>query len=551
MEPIWILIAFVVGLNVRQVGLPPLVGFLCAGFVLSAMGVQETKTLKYLADLGIYLLLFSIGLKLDLRGLAKPAVWGVASIHMLVFTVGIGLGVFALTFTGLGLFAKLDFWTSLLVAFALSFSSTVFAVKVLEGRAEMESRHGHEAIGVLIMQDLFAILFLTASMGTLPSPWALLLLGLPLMRLPLKIVFERVGHGELLVLYGLLLVLGAVHLFEVVQVKPDLGALVAGLIMGSHPKSSELAKALLSLKDLFLVAFFMTIGLQGVPTLEQLGVATALLLLLPLKAAMFFWLMTRFKLRARTATLSTLPLSNYSEFGLIVGAVGVKSGWLDPAWLLVAAIAMSFSFICTAPFNAIAHGLFAKYVKPLQRFESEQRLPDDQHINISQPVDVVVIAMGRIGTAAYDLVSERFGDRVIGLDQDPNVVKRHVDQGRQIICGDATDPDFYARFNPASPCRMAIIALQNTPETITIASLLRSSGFSGHIVAMAQFRDEVEQLREAGVDSAHYLHDEMGIGLARSSLAEIDADTLANSHSTPRDSGPPAPGQQSGSLVSV
>lgn len=243
------------------------------------------------------------------------------------------------------------------------------------------------------------------------------------------------------------------------QVKPDLGALIAGVIMGSHPKSGELAKALLSLKDLLLVAFFLTIGLQGVPTWEQMGVATALLLLLPLKAAMFFWLMTRFRLRARTATLSTLPLSNFSEFGLIVGAVGVTAGWLDPAWLLVAAIAMSFSFMCTAPFNAIAHGLFAKYVVPLHRFESKHRLPDDRHIKISQPVDVVVVAMGRIGTAAFDVVRERFGDRVIGLDQNPTVVERHIDRGRQVICGDATDPDFYARFSPASPCRLAIIAL--------------------------------------------------------------------------------------------
>ncbi len=525
MEPIWILIAFLVGLAVRQVGLPPLVGFLCAGFVLSAMGVEETETLVYLADLGIYLLLFSIGLKLDLRGLAKPAVWGVASIHMLVFTVGVGLCVFGLTFTGLGLFASLDLWTSMLVAFALSFSSTVFAVKVLEGRAEMDSRHGQEAIGVLITQDLFAILFLTASMGKLPSPWALLLIGLPLLRLPLKMVFERVGHGELLVLYGLLLVLGSVYVFELVQMKPDLGALVAGLILGSHPKSGELSKALLSLKDLFLVAFFLSIGLQGVPTLEQVGIATALLGLLPLKAAMFFWLMTRFRLRARTATLSTLPLSNYSEFGLIVGAVGVASGWIEPAWLLVAAIAMSISFVFTAPLNAAAHGLFAKYMQPLQRFETDKRLPDDQHINFGQPVDAVVIAMGRIGAAAYDEVRQRFGDGVVGLDQDPETVRRHVDQGRQVICGDASDPDFYARFDAASSCRLVIIALQSTPETITIASLLRSQGFTGHIVAMAEFEDQVEQLQEAGVDSAHYLHDEMGIGLARSSLAEIDADT--------------------------
>lgn len=527
MEPIWILLAFLVGLAVRQVGLPPLVGFLCAGFTLAAMGVEVTDVLTQLADLGIYLLLFSIGLKLDLRGLAKPVVWGVASIHMAVFTLLIGLGVFALSFAGLGLFSQLDLWGSLLIAFALSFSSTVFAVKVLEGRAEMNSRHGHEAIGVLIMQDLLAIVFLTASMGKLPSPWALLLLGLPLLRLPLKVIFERVGHGELLVLYGLLLVLGSVYLFELVQVKPDLGALVAGVLLGSHPKAGELSRALLSLKDLFLVAFFLSIGLQGVPTLAQIGVAAALLLLLPLKAAMFFWLMTRFKLRARTATLSTLPLSNFSEFGLIVSAVGVTAEWISPEWLLVAAIAMSISFVVSAPLNAAAHGLFAKYMGPLQKFESTHRLPDDEHIDFRHRVDVVVIAMGRIGTAAYDALSERFGEGVVGLDQDPDVVERHSHDGRQVICGDATDPDFYARFGPASSCRLAIIALQSTAEVMTISSLLRSSGFGGHIVAMAEFQDELQQLREAGVDSAHYLHDEIGIGLARSALSAMAGDRSA------------------------
>ncbi|MEN0021582.1 MAG: cation:proton antiporter family protein [Planctomycetota bacterium] len=526
MEPIWILIAFLIGLAVRQVGLPPLVGFLCAGFVLAGMGVQETQVLTYFAEVGIYLLLFSIGLKLDLRGLAEPAVWGVASIHMLVFTVLLGLVVFALTFTGLGLFAELDFWTSMLVAFALSFSSTVFAVKVLEGKAEMKSRHGQEAIGVLITQDLFAIVFLTASIGKLPSPWALLLLGVPLLRHPLKMVFERVGHGELLVLYGLLLVMGFVYLFEMVQMKPDLGALIAGLILGSHPKAGELSKALLSLKDLFLVAFFLSIGLQGVPTLSQLGIASALLVLLPIKAAMFFWLMTRFKLRARTATLSTLPLSNYSEFGLIVGAVGVSAGWIAPGWLLVAAIAMSMSFVFTSPVNAFSHGLFAKYMQPLQRFESDSRLPDDQHIEMSKPVDAVVVSMGRVGTAAYDLLQERFGDGVVGLDQSADVVQRHNQAGRHVICGDATDPDFYARFGSASSSKLAIIALQRTAECIEITKLLRSSGFRGRIVAMAQFQDQVERLREAGADSAHYLYDELGIGLARSALSELDEPTL-------------------------
>lgn len=93
-----------------------------------------------------------------------------------------------------------------------------------------------------------------------------------------------------------------------------------------------------------------------------------------------------------------------------------------------------------------------------------------------------------------------------------------------VATGDATDPDFYARFDAASSCKVAIIALLSTNDAITITELLRASGFTGHIVAMAEFSDEVDRLREAGVDAAHYLHDEMGVGLARTSIEEIDGD---------------------------
>jgi predicted Kef-type K+ transport protein len=523
MEPLWIAIAFLVGLAVKQFRLPPLIGFLAAGFVLSAMGVENTEVLYQLADIGVYLLLFSIGLKLDLRGLAKPEVWGVTSLHMLVTTASIGALVFGLSWVGLGMFAELNFWTALMVAFALSFSSTVFAVKVLEEKSEMGSRHGDQAIGVLIMQDIFAIVFLTASTGKIPSPWALLLLGLPLLRWPLRIALDRAGHGELLLLLGMLMVFGSGALFELVQMKPDLGALIAGILLGSHPKANEMAKSLMSLKDLFLVAFFLTIGLQGLPDLQQIGVAALFVLLLPAKVLLFFWLMTRFRLRARTATLSTLALANYSEFGLIVGAVGVSAGWISGQWLVTVAIALSLSFIVAAPFNAKAHIIFRAYADRLQRFETAKRLPDDQHITLDVPVRAIVIGMGRVGTAAYDSLREQYGEHLIGLDVDQDIARSVAAGGRQIICGDATDPDFYSRLSASSSCELVVIALQYTGEVVAITRLLRESGFAGHISAMARFADEIEELRDAGVDAPHYLHEEMGIGLARSAVADMQA----------------------------
>lgn len=116
--------------------------------------------------------------------------------------------------------------------------------------------------------------------------WALLL---PLAKPLLYRVFDKVGHGELLVLFGLVmaLVLGA-WLFETVGLKPDLGALIIGILFAGHPKSSELAKSLFYFKELFLVAFFLTVGLNGLPSFSDVGLATILVLIIPIKILFFF-----------------------------------------------------------------------------------------------------------------------------------------------------------------------------------------------------------------------------------------------------------------------
>ena len=267
-----------------------------------------------------------------------------------------------------------------MVAFALSFSSTVFAVKVLEERGEMASMHGRVAIGILVMQDIFAVVFLTFSTGKIPSPWAIVLVcGLLAVRPLLLAILDRVGHRELVLLFGvfLALVLGAAG-FELVGLKPDLGALVAGVLVAGHVKSEEMAKALLSFKGLFLVGFFLSIGLSGGPTLQAFGVAAGLTVVVVFKVALFYLLLTRFMLRARTATLASLSLANYSEFGLLVGAIGVKNGWIGNEWLIIIALALSLSFIIASPLNTAANSIFERWAKQLRSLETKRRHPDDQ-----------------------------------------------------------------------------------------------------------------------------------------------------------------------------
>jgi len=262
-----------------------------------------------------------------------------------------------LSLAGLPLLTSLDFKLSLLIAFALSFSSTVFAVKVLEENGEMGAMHGRVAIGILIMEDLFAVIFLAIAAGKIPTLWALTLLALIPLRPLLMAMMDRSGHGELLVLFGLLMAVVGAEGFELVGVKGDLGALILGMLLATHPKAGELANSLLGFKDLFLVGFFLTIGLAGTPSLAAVGLAALLAVLVTFKVALFFVLLTRFKLRARTAVLSSLNLANYSEFGLIVVAIAVSNGWIGSEWLVIIAIALSITFVLASSLNTAADTL--------------------------------------------------------------------------------------------------------------------------------------------------------------------------------------------------
>jgi len=234
--------AFTFGMLINFTGLPPMIGFLVAGFALNFFGFESTQGLTTFANLGVTLLLFTIGLKLDLRTLFKAEVWGGASIHMLSSIAFYTLLLFALKQLGLSFFSSLEISSVLLISFALSFSSTVFAVKILEEKSETNSLYGRLAIGILIMQDIFAVLFLAISIGKIPSIWAFALLALPVVRPLLFKLLDRAGHGELLVLYGffLALVVGA-GLFESVGVKADLGALIAGMLLAGHPSAKNMA----------------------------------------------------------------------------------------------------------------------------------------------------------------------------------------------------------------------------------------------------------------------------------------------------------------------
>ncbi|MCF6193908.1 MAG: cation:proton antiporter [Kangiellaceae bacterium] len=509
----WITLAFLFGFVARQINLPPLVGFLATGFLLNVLGVVSGEMLQKLADLGITLLLFTVGLKLNLKDLIKPHVWSVTIIHI-VSTIGLfGALIFLFAWLQLPLFSELDLKLSLMLAFALSFSSTVFVVKVLQESGDTGSLHGRIAIGILVIQDLAAVLFLAASTGKIPSYWALLLFLLIPMRSIFHLILQKTGHGELLVLYALVLALGGAELFEIAGVKDDLGALIMGLLISTHPKSKEMAKSMLGFKDLFLVGFFLSIGMSGQLSLEALVIGVLLVPFIFLKSAFFFTLMTRFKLRARTSLLATINLTNYSEFGLIVMAIGVNSGWVDGEWLVVIAIALSVSFVVSAPLNRQDNNIYRRYRKFWLKFQSRHRLVDDQSLDI-KGATIAIFGMGRIGCGAYGKMCELKGEIVLGVDFDADKVAKHHLEGRNVIEGDPSDPDFWDKIDKDHKIQLVMLALPNLQADLDVIEQLHQVAYTGKIAATARYNDEVNILRDAGATAVFNTYTEAGLGFA-------------------------------------
>ncbi|MDP0491733.1 MAG: cation:proton antiporter [Verrucomicrobiota bacterium JB023] len=515
MDALLLAIAFVFGLLAQMVRLPPMVGFLVAGFVLQGLGKEGGETLSLIADLGVTLMLFSIGLKLRVKNLASAEIWAGTLTHatlVLFLFAPLVYGAAILLAPAMGM----DWQTAFLIAFALSFSSTVFAVKSLTENGDFGSLHGRLAIGVLVMQDIVAVLFLTLSKGEMPSPWVLLLVPALLLAKPLLgWLLKAAGHGELVALCGffLALVVGAKG-FASVGMKADLGALFVGVLVGSHPRAKELKKALGGITDLLLVGFFLQIGLQAPLSWGGLGWALLLTLLLPLKSLGFLVLFTRFKLRARTSWMAASSLSTYSEFGLIVMALGVNKGWLGEEWLVALALAVSFSFLLAAPLNRKAEELYDPISDPLKKLQRRGRHRDDLPI-MRRGEKVAVFGMGRIGTAAYHSLEIRFPGHVIGFDRDPGKVQLHKEAERNVTLADATDSDFWERVCPKEALELVVLAMPAHQANVHAVETLKRHDFQGVVVVSAQYEEEVRELRATGVDAAFNLYTQAAMSFSR------------------------------------
>jgi len=396
-------------------------------------------------------------------------------------------------------------------------------------------------IGILVVQDVVAVIFITLTHDEPPSWWAIGLVLLVPFAWVIYRLMDRINHGELLMIFGVVCALAPGYaLFETVGLDGDLGAIIIGIIVGQHAKANELSQGLLSIKDLLLVGFFISIGYTttGIPSLGHIGIAIFLVLLAPLQGLGYALLLRQQGMRTRTASLAGLALANHSEFGLIVTAIGVEAGLLDDEWLLVMSIAVATSFLVSTLVNEYTFEISGWLADRIPSLPVERLVKDDRPIDIGH-ADVIILGLGRVGKGAYRRFRDVYHLRPIGVEIDPRRVAALKAKGVDVIEGDATDPMFWERCKEHPEIRAAVLAMPFHGANVSALKQLHARGFAGTTTAIARWDDELDDLSAAGADTSIQIYDGAGLELADEAAA-----TAGISVPSPSSPSPSAPAPQ-------
>jgi predicted Kef-type K+ transport protein len=481
---IWVGVAFIIGIIVSKAKIPPLVGYLIAGLLLSLTGYESGELLHQISHLGVIFLLFTVGLHINLRNILQLEVLGVGLIHLFIST---------LIFTPICLYFGLGFEASVIIGLTLGFSSTVITAKMLESRNEMGAYYGRVAIGVLIIQDIVAIGIIAYSGGGIPSPWALGLLGLPLLRPAFSWLLRSIRRDELILLMALSLAMGGDMLFTAFNLSGELGALIVGMIFANDERGEQLEKKIWGIKEAFLVGFFLDVGLGGFPESASYYFIGLFILLLPLKAVLFYSLFILFRLRARTAFLSTTTLTAYSEFTLIAGTVAASADIIPPEYIIILGLLTAISYVVNTLIVINEDKLWDRFGHYIKRFERNVKHPDHRPLTLGA-ANYLVIGMGNAGCSAYERIKKNNG-LVVGFDIDPDIAKKHLDAGRRVVYSDAQDIDMWEELD-MSNVKSVIIAMSSNIELKKhIVTLIRTKNkFRGKIYVLTLNEREDKQI---------------------------------------------------------
>lgn len=500
------------GLRLRQ---PLIVAFIAVGILVGPSGLawlSANDQVDLLAKFGIALLLFIVGLKLDLHIIRTMGPVALATgLGQVAFTSLIGYLIgYAFGMTPV---------TALYVAVALTFSSTIIIVKLLSDKREVDSLHGRIALGFLIVQDLVVVLAMlglnaagAAGAETMTQAvLAVLLKGLGFIlfiAFAMHYLLPRLLHmlsrsQELLVLFGIAWAMALAALGVALGFSKEVGAFVAGVSLASTPYRDALGARLISLRDFLLLFFFLDLGARldlgmlGAQITESLVFSLFVLIGNPLIVMI---IMGALGYRSRTGFLAGLTVAQISEFSLILGALGVNLGHINIETMGLITLVGLITISASTYMIIYSHPLY-EWLAPWLRY-FERRQPHREIGQMPVPDDavplVIVFGLGRYGSGIAEALRE-LGWRVLGVDFNPDLVRSQAGLNSPVAFGDAEDPEFIATL-PLDQAHWVVSTAREVHVNRALLHSLRAQAFRGRVAITAQMPDDVAQLRHTGAD---------------------------------------------------
>ncbi len=510
----------VLGTLLRQ---PLIVSFIAVGLLAgpSVLDVVHSgEQIDLLSELGLVVLLFLVGIKLDIKL--------IRSLGSVAVLTGLGqVGLTAALGWLVGLALGLGPLTSLYLGVALAFSSTIIIVKLLSDKREIDALHGQMALGVLIVQDLVVVLamIVLSAIGiggaeghgggsvvvVLASGVALVgavVLFVRHLANPLTEWLARVP--ELLVIFAIALAAMVAALGDLSGLGKEVGGLLAGIALASTPYRETIAARLAPLRDFLLLFFFIALGagldlsMLAAHPWAALAFSAFVLLVKPL---IVIGIMGLIGYRKRTAFLTGLTLAQISEFSLILMAMGASLGHVTDEGLGLVTMVGLVTIAASTYMITLSHRLYALCEPLLGVFE--RRNPSREGAGdpaaIAANPEVIVLGLGRYG-AAIGLRLQRRGIRVLGVDFNPQAVRRWRVLGMEAVFGDVTDPEFLAEL-PLGRADWLVMTVPGLPAGLshddprtTLVQLLKGAGPGARLAVTSHSAADTAALIGAGAD---------------------------------------------------
>ena len=502
----------ILGLLLRQ---PLIVAFLLTGVLSGPFGlgiITSYDKIELLGHIGISILLFVVGLRLDLHLIKTTGPVALATgLGQIAFTILFG---FIITM-GMGL----PLVSAIYVSVAMTFSSTIIIVKLLSDKKEIESLHGRIAMGFLIVQDIVAILaliVLTAlgggTIGDQAAAWeiawimgkgiAFLACIALLMRYVLPGMTGRLArNAELLVLFAVAWAVFLGALGEYLGFSKEVGAFLGGISLASTPYREAIGSRLVSLRDFLLLFFFIDLGsrLEFSAVGPQLGKAAVLSLFVLIgNPLIIMTIMGIMGYRRRTGFLAGLTVAQISEFSLILAALGVGIGHISRDTMgLITLIGVCTIFVST--YMILNSGALYQALSPAIRiFERKSPYREIETTGTCDltDIDMILVGLGNYGSSlAHDLLKR--GKKILGVDFDPQVLGTWEAQGVSVMFGDAGDPEFLDQL-PLSCSRWFVSMITDRRLNLAILHHLRDLSYNGHLVLTAGNEEDAQAYEKAG-----------------------------------------------------